>query len=175
MQTRSFADVSIADVADAAGLKRSAFYFYFTGKHEAVTELLTDIFDAEIVTIGEMISRSGDARQDIYDALDFDFRSWGHHATLFRAMLDARDGDLDARAIWDAWLGRYEDFVAGYIVENRAMAVPKARILAHALIAMNERILERHIRSGDGEAALLDLLNTAVHVWTMSIFGSETA
>jgi hypothetical protein len=27
------------------------------------------------------------------------------------AMLDARDGDIETRATWEAWLRRYEDFL----------------------------------------------------------------
>lgn len=171
LQTQSLAEISVAEVARAAGLKRPAFYFYFAGKHEVVTELLTDIFADDVFTIGGFLAGGGDPRSSVTDAMTRTFESWHAHRTLFRAMLDARDSDPEAKAIWDQWLARYEEFVRDFIATQPTIDIPDAKALAHALISMNERVLDRHIRSDDGPEAARPLLAAIIHVWHTALFG----
>ncbi|ANI40957.1 TetR/AcrR family transcriptional regulator [Mycolicibacterium vaccae] len=171
LQTRSLAEISVADVAQAAGLKRPAFYFYFAGKHEVVTELLTRIFHDDVFTIEGSLAGGGDPRAIVADAMARTFESWLTHRTLFRAMLDARDTDPEAKAVWDSWLQRYEDFSCAYITAQPTIGIPDARALAHALISMNERVLDRYVRSEEGLEAVGPLRAAVIHVWHTALFG----
>ncbi|MGV0644112.1 TetR/AcrR family transcriptional regulator [Mycolicibacterium sp. XJ879] len=171
LQTHSLADISIAEVARAAGLKRPAFYFYFAGKHEVVTELLTEIFHDDVFTIGGSLAGGGDPRAAVADAMTRTFESWHKHRTLFRAMLDARDTDPEARAIWHQWLQRYEEFVCDFITTQPTIDIPAPDALAHTLISMNERVLDRHVRSDDDVKAAGPLLAAVIHVWHTALFG----
>lgn len=171
LQTHSLAEISVAQVAQAAGLKRPAFYFYFAGKHEVVTELLTEIFQDDVFTIGGSLAGGGDSRAAVTDAMTQTFESWHKHRTLFRAMLDARDADPEARAIWDQWLQRYEEFVCEFITGQPTIDVPGPGALAHTLISMNERVLDRHVRSDDDAEAAGPLLAAVIHVWHTALFG----
>lgn len=172
LQTQSLAEISIAEVARAAGLKRPAFYFYFAGKHEAVTELLSNIFHDDVFTIGGTLAGGGDPRASVTDAMMRTFESWHTHRTLFRAMLDARDYDPEARTIWDQWLQRYEEFVCDFITTQPTIDIPDAGALAHSLISMNERVLDRHVRSDDGPEATGPLREAIIHVWHTALFGA---
>ncbi|MGV0791235.1 TetR/AcrR family transcriptional regulator [Mycolicibacterium sp. XJ1819] len=174
LQTQSLAEISVAEVARAAGLKRPAFYFYFAGKHEVVTELLTRIFHDDVFTIEGALAGGGDPRTTVTDAMTRTFESWHAHRTLFRAMLDARDTDPEARAIWDQWLQRYEQLVSDFITSQPTIDIPDAGAVAHTLISMNERVLDRHVRSDDGPEAARPLLAAVIHVWHTALFG-ETA
>lgn len=169
LQDHPFADVSIAAVADAAGLRRSAFYFYFTSKHDAVTQLLGDVFEEEIAELGEILYDADDSPRNVERGLRYIVGSWRERKTLLAAVLDARDGDAEARNIWEGWLERYEEFATDFITQAAGIDPCKSRVLAHVLIAMNERALERHLRSaGDRKSA--DELHTAlVHVWQASL------
>jgi AcrR family transcriptional regulator len=169
LQSQRFDAISIAGVADAAGLGRSAFYFYFSSKHDAVTQLLGDVFDEEIARVGAILRRPGDPEVNIGDALAFIVDSWRDRATLLTAMLDARDGDADARMIWERWIDRYEEFAADYIAQTTVTKTADSRALAHVLIAMNERALERHVRSGADRRAADELHLTLVHVWQATL------
>lgn len=169
LQHRPFQAISISDVADAAGLGRSAFYFYFSSKHDAVTQLLGDVFDDEISRVGAILHRPGDPAVNVRDAIAFIVDSWRDRATLLGAMLDARDGDADARLIWEHWIDRYEEFAADYIADITAITPAHSRTLAHVLIAMNERALERHIRSGAGRASADQLDEALVCVWQATL------
>ncbi len=174
LQTQSLAEVSVAEVARSAGLKRPAFYFYFAGKHEAVTELLTRIFNDDVFTIGGFLAGGGDPRDSVVDAMTRTFESWHTHRTLFRAMLDARDSDPEAKAIWEQWLQRYEEFVSDFIAMQPTIDIPNPGALAHALISMNERVLDRHVRSDDGLEAAAPLLEAIIHIWHTALFGGTT-
>ncbi|BBY67018.1 TetR/AcrR family transcriptional regulator [Mycolicibacterium helvum] len=169
LQSQPFDAISISGVADAAGLGRSAFYFYFSSKHDAVTQLLGDVFDDEITQVGAILRRPGDPDINISDALAFIVDSWRTRATLLAAMLDARDGDADARTIWESWINRYEEFAADYIVRTTTFDAADSRALAHVLIAMNERALERHTRSGANHAAAEQLHRSLVQVWQATL------
>jgi len=92
---------------------------------------------------------------------------------LFLAMLDARDADPDTRTIWDTWLRRYEDFTADYIDDHRRSPGQDSRDLAHCLISLNERVLERHLRAGGDENAAAALHASLVRIWTATIFGMD--
>jgi len=174
LQTQSLAEISIAEVARAAGLKRPAFYFYFAGKHEVVTELLSGIFQDDVFAIEGFLAGGGDPRATVAEAMTRTFDSWHQHRTLFRAMLDARDSDPEARAIWDQWLQRYEDFVCDFIATQPTIELPDPKAVAHALISMNERVLDRHIRSDDRPQAAGPLLAAIIHVWHTTLFGGST-
>jgi AcrR family transcriptional regulator len=169
LHVHRFAEVSIADVADAAGLGRSAFYFYFSSKHDAVTQLLGDVFDEEIARVAEILYGPGDPRDNISDGLAFIVGSWRQRRTLLCAMLDARDGDAEARLIWEHWLERYEEFAAEYISTTTPLDAPQSRVLAHVLIAMNERVLERHVRAHDDRQSADELHEALVRVWQATL------
>jgi TetR/AcrR family transcriptional regulator, ethionamide resistance regulator len=173
LQHQPLADVSIATVADEAGLGRSAFYFYFRGKHEAVTDLLSDIFVDQVTQVSAVIRAAGDPRDNLSKSLALVVESWRTQRTLFLAMLDARDADQDTRTIWDTWLRRYEDFTADYIDDHRPSPGRDSRDLAHCLISLNERVLERHLRAGGDDTAAAALHASLVRIWTATIFGMD--
>ncbi|TQK27548.1 TetR/AcrR family transcriptional regulator [Arthrobacter sp. SLBN-53] len=174
LEHQSLADISVAAVAEEAGLARSAFYFYFSSKNEAVTHLLGEIFDTQIDEASRVISRPGDPRVNLSDSLQLAVQSWVTQRRRFLAMLDARDADPETREIWEAWLRRYEDFVAGYIDEHRSTAPIPSRELAHSLISLNALTLERHLR-GTGLASAESVHAALEHIWVNAIYGEPTS
>lgn len=171
LEGQSLADVSVAEVAEQAGLGRSTFYFYFSSKNEAVTHLLAEIFDRQIADVGEVINGTGEPLDNLSRALYLTVESWMAQRRKFLAMLDARDADPETRGIWGAWLRRYEDFVAGYVAEHRQRGDICSRDLAHSLISLNALVLERHLRGGGLDSP--ESVHAALqHIWTTAIFGA---
>ena len=137
-----------------------------------MTHLLAGIFDTQISDAAEVFGRDGDARENLSQVLLHTVESWVAQRSSFLAMLDARDADADTRVIWESWLTRYEDFVAAYIDEHSVRAAGCAsRDLAHSLLSLNERVLERFLR-GNGLDTADDVHRSLTHVWTSAIFGS---
>lgn len=172
LEDQSLAEVSVAAVADTAGLARSAFYFYFSSKNEAVTHLLSDIFDEQIARADEAINRGGNARDNLSRALYLTVESWVSQRRKLLAMLDARDADEETRGIWEAWLRRYENFVSEYIDRHRVCETVPSGELAHCLISLNERVLERHLR-GCGLDTAYDVHAAIEQIWCSAIFGAS--
>ncbi len=169
----SLESLNVADIARAAGVTRSAFYFYFENKQAAVAALVADMYD-EAVAATALLGGSGAPAENIEATIRALFGAWERHQHIYRAMLDARATSAAVRELWDSDRSSFVPLVAEVIeaerAAGRAAAGPDASDLATVLLELNDRALERLAR-GDGlsREALTD---TVVHVWLSSIYGS---
>lgn len=169
----SLDSINIADIARAAGVTRSAFYFYFENKQTAVAALVADMYD-EAVAATALLGGPGAPAENIAATIRALFGAWERHQHIYRAMLDARATSTPVREMWDSDRSSFVPLVAEVIeaerAAGRAPAGPDASDLATVLLELNDRALERLAR-GDGlsREALTD---TVVHVWLSSIYGS---
>jgi AcrR family transcriptional regulator len=169
----SLESVNIADIARAAGVTRSAFYFYFENKQAAVAALVEDMYD-EAVAATALLGGSDAPAQNIEATIRALFGAWERHQHIYRAMLDARATSAAVREMWESDRASFVPLVAEVIAAERtagrAPDGPDASDLATVLLELNDRALERLAR-GDGlsREALTD---TVVHVWLSSIYGS---
>ena len=97
VRERPLADIGISEIAGAAGLKRSAFYFYFPSKEAAATELLHGVHDKMFTDARAWLEGSGDPRDSLAAAVGGAVTHWRAHRHLFLAVLDARDRDPAVR------------------------------------------------------------------------------
>ena len=175
---RPLSALSIAEIARAAGTTRSTFYFYFANKQAAVFALLQDIFFRQSVEATAILQRDGDRLDNLAAALGQTVHGWRAHRSLMLAALEARATDPEASASWDGWIDLYVAFLAGFIRDERtsghAPAGPDEELLARVLIAANERMLERHLRADQDEAAAIELHSALVHVWAKAIYYTPT-
>jgi AcrR family transcriptional regulator len=169
----SLESVNIADIARAAGVTRSAFYFYFENKQAAVAALVEDMYD-EAVAATALLGGSAAPAENIEATIRALFGAWDRHQHIYRAMLDARATSTPVREMWESDRASFVPLVAEVIegerAAGRAPAGPDASDLATVLLELNDRALERLAR-GDGLSREA-LTNTVVHVWLSSIYGS---
>lgn len=178
LRARPLAEVSVGSIAEAAGLGRSAFYFYFPTKEAAVAELLSELFDEMLGGAGDFLGHVGEPRDAVRSGLARVLAAWEEHRLLMRAMLDARDRDPAVRELWDRWLERFVEPLAVIVAEQRGGAAtpgPDVRELVRALIAMNERLMERYVRGPADDTDATMLCDTLAHVWLASIYTGVTA
>lgn len=172
-------EVSLTEVAQQAGVSRSAFYFYFENKAAAVAALMERMYDdtffvTDVFTIG-----AGSPRARVYTMLDGLFGTWERHRHLFRARLEARGSSAVARDQWDEARESFVDPVAGMIrAERAAGAAPEgldATVLASMLLEFNDRMLERLTLGGP--LTRPQLMDGAAAIWLGAIYGitQETA
>jgi AcrR family transcriptional regulator len=176
LEERSYADISVDDLARGAGLSRPTFYFYFPSK-DAV--LLT-LFERVIVAADSTMQGRADEppedpaqtwRNGIYAFLE-SFR--GHRAVSF-AGLAARASNPDIAQLWSTFMQKWVAHVAAAIEAERARGAAPNSIAAHDLSAalnlMNERAM---IAAFSGEHPAMSeetALDTLVHVWVTAIYG----
>ncbi len=169
----SLESVSIADIARAAGVTRSAFYFYFENKQAAVAALVEGMY-AEAVAATALLGGSDAPEQNIEATIRALFGAWERHQHIYLAMLDARATSAPVRQMWESDRASFVPLVAEVIEAERAAGRapdgPAASDLATVLLELNDRALERLARGGGlSREALTD---TVVHIWLSSIYGS---
>lgn len=176
LRERPLADLSIGEISSAAGLTRSAFYFYFPSKEAAVTELLHDVFEETLAGAKAWLGGEGDPEVSLGAALARTAELWGVHRHLMLAMLDARRGDDAVRILWDSWVERFVAPLAETVEAERdagrAPHGPPAENLVRLLLGMNVSALEHHLRQDGDEARTTALVEAMTVVWVSALYGS---
>jgi AcrR family transcriptional regulator len=174
LRERPLAEISVGDIAAAAGVARSGFYFYFSSKGAAVTALLGDLFEQMVTGAMAFLREADDPAAAVRDALLATWEAWRDHQGLILAMLDARGSDPAIRGLWDAWIDRFVGPVAGVIEAQRAAGRARpgqdARELVAVLIGANERAFERLSRTGAARTQIDGAIDALVAVWTSVLY-----
>lgn len=174
LQRSSLDSVTIADVSRAAGVTRSAFYFYFESKASAVAALMEEMYDEAFVAAGLL---TGDATpaENIEATIRGLFAAFDRHEHVFRAMLEVRLTNAEVRALWESDRASFVPVVAAMIDdERRAGRAPRgidATALATVLLELNDRMLERLALGGD--LTRDQLVEAVVSIWLRSIYGTS--
>uniref|UniRef100_A0A5Q5CEC6 Transcriptional regulator, TetR family n=1 Tax=Mycobacterium sp. (strain JLS) TaxID=164757 RepID=A0A5Q5CEC6_MYCSJ len=173
LQQSSVETVNIAEVAQQAGVTRSAFYFYFENKAAAVAALTERILDETIAVNQALTSASGSPRARVHKMLAGLFGLCERHRHLFQAMLEVRGSSPAVRSIWDDARESFVDSIAELIRTERSAGVAPpgvdARVLATVLLEFNDRMLERLTLGGP--LAADELRHGAAAVWLSSVYG----
>ena len=173
LQDRGAAEVTIADIMDAVGLSRTAFYRYFPDVNSVLVRLLREVRQQFVV---DWLESPDDA--DFLKVLDADAQSilvqFEEHSAIIRACLDARTSSPE---LYVAWLRIVEEVVAqvaARIEDLNRHGVTKvgypqetARALVTFTIYYATEGLARVEREGRGALA-----DTLMAVWYRTIFAT---
>lgn len=169
-------DINVADLTRRAGVTRSAFYFYFANKADAVAALMDQMEDDAWDAAG-LLGGDGAMRDRLATAVRSVVEGWQRHTHVHRAMLEARATSAAVRERWEQRLASFAAVVAAVVESEReagrAPAGPPAGALATALLDLNDRTLERLVRAGGGSGA--QHIEAVVHLWTTAIYGRTPA
>lgn len=173
LQESGFDAVNLAEVAQQAGVSRSAFYFYFENKAAAVAALMERMLDDTFFVNDVFTTGAGSPRTRVYTMLDGLFDTWERHRHMFSARLQARGHSAAVRDIWDEARESFVDSVAGMIrAERAAGTAPEgldATVLASVLLEFNDRMLERLTLGG--ALTRQQLVDGAAAIWLGSVYG----
>lgn len=171
LRERPLGAISVSDIATAASVGRSGFYFYFASKGAAVSALLGEVFDQMLFGAEALLGQLRSARapaEVVRSALAWTWESWREHQTLVLAMIDARGTDPAVRELWDSWNDRFVGPVVSTISagsDRMLRSEPELRELVRALIGANERAFERLSRTGAGAAQADRTLDALTTLW----------
>jgi AcrR family transcriptional regulator len=179
LRERPLSRISIGDIAGAAGVTRSGFYFYFASKGAAVSALLGDVFADMIDGAAEFIHGTGDPRAGMRTVLAGTWSLWHAHEALIIAMIDARGTDAAVRELWEAWIERFvEPLAAGIELQRstgRARPGPDPRDLIRVLLGANVATYERLSRTDPAPADVERALDALAAVWAGAVYGGAAA
>jgi TetR/AcrR family transcriptional regulator, ethionamide resistance regulator len=169
---RSYADLKIEDIAGAAGISRTAFYFYFRDKRELLMRLTEEVADVLYAEADAWWSGGGDGREDLERALAIVIALYREHGVVLRAVVEASAYDEAVAGFWRALVGRFVEASRRRIEaeqERGAMTSVAAEATAFALTWMTERACyQRLVQGGD----LTDDFQTGlVHIWVAALYG----
>lgn len=177
IQQRSFADISVDDLAKGAGISRPTFYFYFASKEAVLLSLMDPLIKrADPGFAHAMDTMPAEPHQAIRRGIEIFFSSFGSHPATARAGAEAVNSSPEFRAIWAALMQKWIGLTAALITAERQRgAAPEtlpALDLATSLNLMNEKMMMATL-AGDRPAVDHDrVVDTLTHIWLTSIYGS---
>lgn len=172
----SFQDLSIERIATAAGISRTAFYFYFKDKRELLMRLAEDV-------VGELYGQAdawftgtadGAPEDQVSEALDAIAKLYFQHGPLLRAIVEVSTYDEEIAVFWRALLQRFVDATTTRIEAEhqagRAAAMPAAAT-AFALVWMTERTFYQQLVQ-DAPFDAGELVAALNGIWLRSVYGT---
>ncbi len=175
---RDITEITIDELASRAGISRSAFYFHFESR-EAVLHLLSEQVVGDLYAIAGAWTEGGGEPADVAlrratgESVDY----WRSHGPVLRAAVRARGTNGTMQAFWDEVAKKFIGSVADRIEAERTSGAalpgpPTARMLAQALVSMNDEVFYEHSRSRRSRAADREVVDTLTTVWLRSIYGT---
>ena len=177
---RSIAELSVEDIALAAGISRSGFYFYFESKYAALAEALTAVFE-QMYTAGDAFFSGSDERPEVYvpQSVRQAAEVWQRHEPLLIGMVEASVSDPTGRGLWETWVNDFVPHIAARIEDERANGRapdgPPAAALARTLALMTERVFYDERRRDGTERDTEEMVEALTHMWFMGIWGERPA
>jgi AcrR family transcriptional regulator len=116
---RSFKDITVDELSRAAGLSRTAFYFYFPGKEQALmsaaSEVTAELFErADTWWHGE-----GPPEELVRGALDGILQVYVEHAALLRATVELTSYSQEFEDFYKGLLDRFVRATADHLRRER--------------------------------------------------------
>jgi TetR/AcrR family transcriptional regulator, ethionamide resistance regulator len=142
---RSYAELSVEQIASRAGRPRTAFYLYFRDKRELLMRLTEDVAE----TLYQEADRWWSGTRG----------TWAEHASLLGAMVEASTYDQEIGEFWRGLVGRFIDATERRLVadgEEPGAAAAKAFVLCW----MANHACYQQVARGESldDPALLDAL-----------------
>src|ERR1700761_9142664 len=110
LEQRSFAEISVDDLAKGAGLSRPTFYFYFKSKEAVLLSLLEPMIiraDAEFDGAAQRLP--DDPRRVWRNGIKAFFTGFGSHRAVVRAGSEALATSSEVRAVWTSFMQKWID------------------------------------------------------------------
>ena len=177
LQQRSFSELNVADIIEAAGVSRTTFYAYFSSRTAVLAECLRRVTGEIAVAVDPFLT---DALEDPEGAIRDSLRRWvalaTAHGALLRTVSEQWPHDAQLRELWPAVMGTFSAGTAGVIETARArgLAPPgaDAEALAACLMWGYERVL--HVSLTGGALGLSDpdaIVEPLAQMMVAGVFG----
>jgi len=171
-EERPFRDVTVDEIARAAGLSRSAFYVHFHDKHELLLAAVQEVAD-ELYEMSERWWRAeGAPGERVRRALEGVVSVYAEHARLLRLATEVSTYDDEVREFWLGIMGRFIEATSEHIRSEQADGLITRRIEARAtaegLVWMAERCC--YIYLARGERRPEQVVSDLAPVWTAALY-----
>jgi AcrR family transcriptional regulator len=173
---RPLNSIGIDEIAQAAGLSRSSFYFYFTSREALLLTLGERAQDEVFASANAWLNRTDEPPAEaIARALAENLGLWRRHGPVLRALHDASNTDEQTDAMRLAIARRFVDATAAQIERERDAGVapgapPDARRLAVILTGMNDRAFYDASLRPPSRRRDQELVQALTTVWLRAVY-----
>jgi TetR/AcrR family transcriptional regulator, ethionamide resistance regulator len=166
----SYADLNVEKIATAAGISRTAFYFYFRDKRDLLMRLAGDVTELLYAQADIWFSGDGDHEQEIREALTRIAALYHEHGVLIRAIVEVSTYEEDIATFWRGLLERFVDATARRIEEEAQLSADAARATAFALTWMVERTYYQQLVQ-DSPVPEADMIDAIARIYRGTVYG----
>ena len=167
---RQFDDVSIDDIAAAAGISKNLLYHYFSGKRELFVTVISE--SAERMIAATEPDRSLEPLAQLSASLEAHLRYAEEHAKGYAALLRGAGGDDEVQAI----LAGARERVAQRLLESLPVPpTPRMRLAARGWIGLVDQLTLHWLDTRELEREQVRDLLTGLFVATMTAAAGEAA
>jgi AcrR family transcriptional regulator len=180
---KRLSEVGVEEIAAAAGITRTRFYFYFESKYDALASALRRIADELVDGIycqpGSWWMRPAEASPRAAMTASFLAiqKLWEKHGPLLREASDLWNAVPQVRETWESIVSRLNERTAQQIERERSRGIapagPPARDLAKALMWQAERLFFLSLidsRQAFPDDSLIEILLTQ---WLRTIYVAD--
>lgn len=157
--------MTVATIAQEAGITRGALYFYFGSKNEvlaALVERTVTTLRAEVDAVDAAAAAPGDA---VRQGLRQTARMWREHGTVMRTAVELSPSVPAIDQAWRSAVVALADTVGG-VAERAGLPPGTAAEVATALVWMTERVFYQAFVA---DSSLDDAAATLFRVWLAAL------
>ena len=170
LEDSSFADLTVDDIARAAGLKRSGFYFYFRDRRELLHAATEDVAGALYSEADRWWHGEGDPEALVHQALVGVASVYRDHAALLRAVAEVSGYEDRTRQMWRSLIERFVAATTQYLEAEQAAGRLQhldPRAASESLVWMTERCL--YIYLSRGERSVDEVVEMLSATWVAAL------
>lgn len=167
----SYAELNVERIAKAAGISRTAFYFYFRDKRDLLMRLAADVNEQLYAQADIWFSGDGDPEQEIREALTRIAELYAEHGVLIRAIVEVSTYEEDIATFWRGLVDRFVDATARRIEAEQggSKGAPPARATAFALTWMVERVYYQQLVQ-DHPVDAVELVDAIAGIYLRTVY-----
>jgi len=140
----TYAEISVEEIAEEAGISRSSFYNYFEDKGDLLRVLTAEVMGAIIDATRQWWMLPPDAgKDDLREAIAHMVETYTPHTGLMRAVAEFTSRDPRVCEAFDAHMQRGAEGIAGYIRAGQRAGTFRAPLDADATARWLDWMAER--------------------------------
>lgn len=174
---RPISELSVSEIASAAGVLRSGFYFYFESKFTALAVITSEIW-SEFMDRARFFARADDESPADFVArtADLALELWRDHEGVLMASVQAIPLDEQLADLWQEWIVRLAEVTSKQVLEDQEQGLarpvsPDVPALISTLLEMSMHIfyMNRVLRRDEQQVAKVRVLLQSI--WLASAWG----
>lgn len=136
--------MTVARVAEAAGVSRATFYLHFPDKRELTDALARELFAQWTPIAGPLLGEPTPTREQLHGVVAAVVGVWREHAGTLAGLIEVAEYDADARRSWRAAIDEVAGTIAQWLAVVRTdLPAPEAQLLAQVIAWGAERSLHQ--------------------------------